>query len=206
VAQYIPEGHALIRYEWSLIASGTPMVSSIGVQHEPDADPSLVTEHAVNAFLNGFPLNLTLGSGYRFVGATGYFGPTPDPVVYFHPVGLNGGGTFAPAAPHTCMLIKKRTLTPGRKGRGRMFLPAGYVSEGEVNEAGVFSSPGQGAATTRVNEFFSGLQGQETDTEALMGAVLFHQTSGTGQGDYPSAITQLIADPMVATQRERLRR
>lgn len=109
---------------------------------------------------------------------------------------LSGVGTSAVAPPpNNCSwLLQKRTARGGRKGRGRSYLPPVQLDETNVSSTGVVGIATRNAFQTRVNLF---------RTDALANSlelVLLH--SGA---EAPDALTSLIVDSRIATQRTRLR-
>lgn len=99
---------------------------------------------------------------------------------------------------NTALLVKKVTPRVGRTGRGRIFLPG--VLTANVGNAGVIESTQlatwQGDWTTWLND---------VNTTLPAARVCLLHTNAPGVDTDPSPITGLVVDPMVATQRRRLR-
>jgi len=73
-----------------------------------------------------FGQDLGLPTNTQFLGVDLIVG-TADPeapIVYNYTAGTTGTGSSATDPPMSCILVTKNTLLGGRKGRGRMFLPA----------------------------------------------------------------------------------
>lgn len=110
-----------------------------------------------------------------------------------------GGSTAVQAPLNVALLINKRTSTPGRNGKGRMFLP-GILDARDPHLNGIISPAGVAAYQTKVDSFYNALQ---TTTGSLIdGAYVLH-TSGPFEA--PSKITSLSVSPKVGTMRRRLR-
>jgi hypothetical protein len=74
-------------------------------------------------------------------------GPTPPASV--HPISPGGGGSFGDmAAPFVTALFQIHTSAPGRKGRGRIFIPG--MSIGEFVDRGRLDSGSYGLFQTNV--------------------------------------------------------
>jgi hypothetical protein len=101
---------------------------------------------------------------------------------------------------NSAYLVHKRTSYGGRGGRGRMFLPG--VRENEVDSIGAVTA---GTVTT----FNTALSNWLTAIFAAAGTdgmVLLHDSVGAFAAVAPYIVTGLNLDPVIATQRRRLRR
>lgn len=105
-------------------------------------------------------------------------------------VGGNGG---AAAPPNVAYLVKKVTTLPGRRGRGRMYIPG--VIEGNVNAVGVLSDPGLASIQGAINDLI--------EAEDVHGFTPFLLHNGATA---PTEITTMVVQQLVATQRRRLRK
>lgn len=120
-------------------------------------------------------------------------GPNDDGPFTVFTQDRSGGQSAAGASPQVAYLIEKRTASGGRRNRGRMYLPG--VPEANVNEAGVIETSSLAALNTQADAFLARIQ------EHVLQMVILH----TGPSA-PTVVTELSADPVVATQRRRLRR
>lgn len=93
-----------------------------------------------------------------------------------------------------CVLIQKRTGSSGRKFRGRMYVPTYNIPEGNINPAGIIDNAQVTALQTMWSDFLTDLV---TADAAL---VLLH--SGV---ESPTIVASLAVQPMLATQRRRMR-
>lgn len=109
------------------------------------------------------------------------------------PLSKPGTAVFDPLPPQVATLIQKRTLTVGRSGRGRCYLP-GLLSDAMVTNSGAIDSSRRIALTVMMQDLI--------DIADLLSVspVLFHSAASD-----PTPITSLVCDGTVATQRNRLR-
>lgn len=107
-----------------------------------------------------------------------------------------GTGSFSPSPPNVSAIMKKVTLNRGRSQRGRLYLPGGYVPE-SATDAGGNIDP---ALVTSLDNNFNAVISDMYI--AGFNPVLLHSEGVSGE---PTPITQFNAEPMVATQRRRLR-
>jgi hypothetical protein len=111
-----------------------------------------------------------------------------------------GTASFNAASLAVCMLLRKQTALGGRKNRGRCYLPAGYLGELSVDQAGVIDPTLVGATTTRWTDFIDQLA---TDDLPMM---LIHSGPVGGPFDDPTGVDTGFCESMVATQRRRQRK
>jgi len=104
-----------------------------------------------------------------------------------------GGSAGLSAPPSVCALVHKTTTLGGRVGRGRMYWPS--VDTGDINEAGVWNGASLDVLQTAMDALRTGLI---TDAFAMH---LLHNSLVIP----PTPVSALVADPVVATQRRRLR-
>ena len=107
-----------------------------------------------------------------------------------------GTAASAPLVPNVAILWNKVTALGGRRNRGRAFIPPYAPGEGSVNELGVIVAGVVTATQALYDAAFVAAAGAGYD------AVLFHQTAPFT----PTPITNFVMQPLVATQRRRLRR
>lgn len=104
-----------------------------------------------------------------------------------------GGSPDERPPPNVALLVRKGSLTPGRRGRGRLYLPWA-VTETAVNEQGSIDG---GTVDDFQEAFNAWLAGLTTDDVPM---VILHTTAGS-----PATVTSLSVQNRVATQRRRLR-
>lgn len=146
----------------------------------------------INPSLDG---NVTLD----VVGRFGQDGPD-DLVVPSNTAPVGGGRTGDSLPSNSSILVQKRSNLGGRKNRGRMYWPL-LIAQTGVTETGVALSTTvatlQTAFTNVINDFALGTGGSP-----VMDMVILHRTSI----EDPTTVTSLIVQPLIATQRRRLRR
>lgn len=98
-----------------------------------------------------------------------------------------------------CVLVRKNTGQPGRKNRGRMYLPG--ISEDGVDPLGTVIEGYRNGWQSVITSFFS------ATLAADFIPVIFHNIDSlpAGPDDGPTDITSLTVEPRVATQRRRNR-
>lgn len=196
MATIIPPGFAQVLHPLQLSGASRSMLVTYGISVE-DA-PTVVT---VNAIHNAFE-----GEWDDFMSSAVSFLPTivrvgqdgGDPVTITSTVAVSqgaSGSTYFP--PNTAMLIKKQTAAGGRRNRGRMFMPfvvpeSGADNSGQIDPA--FLSGRQAAATAWL--------GSLTTITNVGNMVILHSEGPST----PTTVTGLSVDPLLATQRKRMRR
>ena len=121
----------------------------------------------------------------------------PDQL-YESPIAITGtkGGPCCPSS--VALLVHKRTAVGGRRGRGRIFMPWG-ITANSVGENGLLIPSEVTGLQTTWTAWLADL--------ATRGIAMFvlHQ-AGISPTTLPAAVTSLIVDPMVSSQRRRLGR
>lgn len=197
MALVIPPNYSQVVFRWALAGDAEVMVNTLGLD---TTDVTLWQEMTDALAVNtrtALPVTVIL-IGYSFLGVTVYRGQDGGPpVVYESPAVVHNGTNAGPALPPNCaFLLRKRTAVGGRRGRGRMFIPAGVgVGEDSVPVTGVMAEAQRAALETRYNAWIDGL-GPDP--------VLFHDSATPG-GTTPTPITALTVEARLATVRRRLR-
>lgn len=190
---FLPPGYANIQYimndlrsQVALTAIGVKLVSAV---------PADVLTGAVTAFDTHLaPIVCDEWGGTDVKLVLGTSNPSA-PLVFNYGTWDGGDNVSDPMPPNVAYLVKKITGLGGRKGRGRMFLPG--VARGGINSDGTLSTSNLADLNTRVEDFREAIRSITGVEETY----LFHSSSL----DDPTEITQLVVDPLVATQRRRLR-
>lgn len=195
----IPPGFAHCFLRWTVAGDAEEMLSSIGVRLQAGiADPALVAGNIVTHWTASHTA-ATLGNQWVLVGARAYVGNDGDPTVGEFIV--NQAGTSATGKlPNNCaVLFQKRTALGGRRNRGRMFIPSGYVGEASVGDSGAIVPADLVQMQTRATNFLTAIQNEPVVMDAAV--VLHSSTPAT-----PTVITSLTVANKIATQRTRMRR
>lgn len=207
--QYLPSGYANVRLMHDGIGALNIVGSAIGVATGVNGGQEIADTVASawnDALLQG---GARLNSGWTFTGTQVTVGDDDEEFQLF--IGnlvVNGSNSQPCLPPNVAKLIRKRTALLGRKYRGRMFLPSGYLLDVEVGNGGLIDNAIIAGETLSLEDFFNEL------TIEGMPPVLIHQYgtyvdhNGVTRTVAPLAPTPIVAltpDALVSTQRRRLR-
>jgi len=193
----IPEGFGIIKWRWSIVATGEEVISTYGYLN----GGGTVQEDADQAFLDGVasgdgPLDIDkIAVQYNRVGVEATLMTSTGPVSAEHVSVVQGSAGGTPLTINTCILAKKITARGGRNGRGRFYLPGGFCPEANVDEIGQIQTSNHAALQGMMSAWL---------TEANSNSVppyLLHSDATA-----PDALTSIVVERIVATQRRRLRR
>lgn len=112
-------------------------------------------------------------------------------------VGVAVGGTavLAPLPNNCAVLVRKRTDLGGRRNRGRMYFPPFMIGEGDVNQNGRIDAADVTAFQAVCTDLF------DTLVSNNLQPVVWHENGGAG-----TQVTSFLVQPVIATQRTRMRR
>lgn len=206
----IPTGYAEVTHRFSLAGDPEVMTWSHGVAGVTD---SVSLGDAVGTWTGLYaagPLG-ALCSAYTYLGATGRTDPAGSNLVFDLSESIPGTGG-ADSIPQNCaLIIRKRTATGGRANSGRIFQP-GMVAPDEVDNAGNIA----GASVTSLQATWATFLSDGAASTFDM--VLLHSKFVRDPADpppattmmanphtTPSIVTALTVEPIIATQRRRLR-
>lgn len=196
----VPVGGFETTFIWQAIGALRQQTHTLGIVDlaEPLLDPSTVGTAVLGAFtVAGAPGNAgQFSNEYRFLGCSTMYQAELGGIVYNDPVSITG--SFArPTPPINCsLLVDKRTGAGGRRGRGRMFVPPATLAEGDISSLGVIL----GADVTSIQASWDVFFGELEDN--TLQPTLWHATAPF-LGD---PITSFVVQPLIATQRRRLRK
>jgi hypothetical protein len=176
------------------------VVNVLHVRREED-DPAASARDVLNNWqdhiVNGPIANNYVLQGARYRdrnsadGVTGFLAPDPAKQI-------TGTNTSSTLPPQCALLVHKRVETTATQRAGRFYLPA--TQENEIDEDGRLSSALITAINANLSTFLDGVSGPD-DNEL----VVVHGTGvDAGEKDV-SVVTALTIDPVMATQRRRLR-
>lgn len=193
----IPPGYSQLVFRWGLTGDAEDMVNTLGIDNGVVSDFQAYVDALAASTRASLPVGVIL-TGYSFLGCTLYRGQDGGPPEVFESVAVAHAGTNGgPALPPNCaFLLRKRTSLGGRKGRGRMFIPAGVgVGEDSVPSTGVMAEAQRAALEERYSDWLFGL-----------GPVpyLFHDSETPGSAA-PTEIIAFTCEARLATVRRRLR-
>jgi len=104
-----------------------------------------------------------------------------------------GAAGLASIPMNSALLVAKQTATPGRAGKGRMYVPFA-LEESDVSETGVIDGTTVTDWQNIMDDFLLALAAEDVPM------VVLHEGAGT-----PAVVTQLIVRSKIGTQRRRLR-
>lgn len=191
----IPAGYGRASIEFVVSGIPGPLVMTFGFTDDPPSTADDIAERISDAWVAQFDSATALASSY-----------TIDKVrVSINRGGVDLAGEFDTAEtggvgdvavpPQVCALVTKRTGMGGRKGKGRCYLVAGYISEGNVGSDGTIGGVLRGDITTAWAAFIVALA---TDSLTM---VLLHADAST-----PTGVIDGACELTVATQRRRTSR
>lgn len=139
----------------------------------------------------------TMTQAYAYDGCTFIVGLPFGDVEFSSGAGAGPGAVNQPALPsNSAVLVKKRSGLAGRTNRGRCFVPG--VPEQNVDELGVLLTAFFNTIQTNWSAFRVAVEAHaEFDGLSILHAPLSVET--------PTAITAMVIDQRIATQRRRLR-
>lgn len=200
---FIPEEFANVTHHFTCTGVAHSISTSYGV---------FVGEQAlglVASFLNSlFKASLMqdgarLSTVYTYTGLTMISGNVTGPHTITEQPDSLAGTMIAQVLPPNCaLLVTKRTALLGRRYRGRMFFPGGYLPESEVSSAGIIDPAVLSGHAVTLDEWLQDLE------DSLNPMYLLHQFDPDDPEStpvLPTKVTQLQAAPLIATQRNRMR-
>jgi len=173
-----------------------PFTTSIGAFAGAATFDQADTDTFATALKNAVLPNLS--SGETLVSINFQYNDGPGVLEYVSNQNAVGTGAAISALQpqNVSFLIQKRTALPGKHGRGRMYWPS--VAETDVDAVGAVS-PG---AKTRLQTMLTAWLNAISTATTFDSYAVLHETSTP----VSTKITSLSVDPVVATQRRRLRR
>lgn len=186
----IPAGFAHVVHRFTVGLTGQRAAITYGVELQGTDFGENRAEELYDLFQTEWAAVMSTGVSHQSVLLK--YGPNVTGPQFEH-AGIGTGTANSPMAPpNTAWLIRKRTALGGRANRGRCYIPG--VLEQQVNEGGQVLSPTLADLQTAANDWLAGL------TTLEMPMVILHTSSSD-----PTEVSSLVADPLVATQRRRLR-
>jgi len=201
MAVIIPDGYAQVGIQMRRAGDPDPWYVTYAVRDVPPYDEYDVWAGGMlgqwNEALSGF-----LPSDTAFTGIQLRVGmPEGPPYSVFYAINYPGIGSGKTLPQNCAVLVTKQTGRAGRTGKGRMFWPT--ILEDEVNGLGQIEPDYRDDLQAAWDELFvAHRDGNEEFAGAPM--VLLHN-EGVPFGADPTDITYLYVDPIISTQRGRLR-
>lgn len=201
----IPQDYAEVVQSLILSGDAEPMAVTYAVGIDSGAPPASASSLAADlrsAFVTAFsaffnPLFTISQCEVRWQDTA----PPAPPQIGVGPgstIATGSAGTLLPQ--NSAFLVHKRTSVAGRGGRGRMYFPGVY--ESQANNIGQVDPAAVSAFNTSLASFLAAVPG----VTGVINMVVLHDSLGAFAGAPPAIITALDCDPVIATQRRRLRR
>lgn len=195
----IPVGFAEVTAKLQPVAGTRICTWSLGVDDElfPSEDPASIAQTFYDILVaTGGPYRATaLSSDWKFLGVHCTVMQEVGPISADFDNPVTGTATAAQVPINSTLLVNKTTGIGSRRNRGRCYPPATMLAETQVNSLGQIT-----ATLSGIQAYFTHIMtGLST---ALLQPVLFHQSPPFT----PTPITALTVQPLLATQRRRMRR
>lgn len=127
-----------------------------------------------------------------------------DPVSFVGTETAEGAITGDVEPSSVAILVKKVTLTGGRRGRGRVFFPW-CLPHDKVDDVGVIDPSYKATFQGACDDWMVLLSSARGGVQATP-MVLLHDDEGESAAPAPSAVTGLVVQSLIGTQRRRLGR
>lgn len=197
----IPDGFVQVGIQMRRSGDPQPWYVTYGINAEASTGDWETVALTIGTWWNDYlgpyyPTDTTISGVQLRVGT-----PSGVPLTLFYAtdiVGLGSGQTL----PQNCaVLITKNTFRPGRTGKGRFFWPT--IIESEVNGLGQIDSAYRTTLNSAWTTLFGAHQSGVGGDPALPMYLLHNE--GVPLGTTPTQIESLQVDPVISTQRRRLR-
>ncbi len=202
MALIIPDGFGQVLHQIRLAGDNEPMAVTYGVAI--DAGGLINPAAAANDIHDAFhaAISSQLGTSYTLYQTEIKWkeAAVADLRVVIHVEPKAFVGTLATLPQNTAALVQKRTAVAGRRNRGRFYLPG--IGESVVDNIGQITPANVAAMNADLGLFL----GKFGTTFAQLDAMVVLHNTGISGAPSPTPVTQLLVDPIVATQRRRLRR
>lgn len=212
MATPIPDGFYRAKIRFRLTSDPEEMIITLGLRDNEPGERELnpAAEAVYGAWLGAFPADKCVSS-YALVGVDIYRGiDGGDTEQGTHNEVIQGTDVAAPPPSNCSILIKKKTAKSGRKNSGRFFVPPAYIGENSITPTGHLATENIVALQSYCDQFWAGLNdsGQPVgQPPTSFTPVLLHSmpTGAAGEPPSPTDIHSFVVDPMIATQRRRMR-
>lgn len=171
-----------------------PATVTYSVRNDGAYTPNGVAETAHTMFYTAWAAYID--NQVTFTQTAAYQGPTPSSNAGLFASIDTGNNTGAKAPISNAVLIHKRTAFIGRRNRGRSYIPF-VLTESAVNEVGELTPSARNTFTTAAEVHRGGLENFD------LPMMLTHSAPELG---LPVEVTLVDADPVMGTQRRRVRR
>lgn len=203
MARIIPVGYGELRFVQRASGDPDPWICTLGVDlADSGGNYDEVCQTAAFAWINQIMTNqsniVTLEKVQLLVGQDG-----GDPLIVEFSSGITGAGSGSYLPQNNALLVKKVSGQPGRKNKGRMYVPL-VLPESQVDNVGVIDASTVTAFNASMVTFYELLTEPTVPGSAAAPPVILHSTV-LGSTPTPTPITSFQVDAVIATQRRRLR-
>lgn len=192
--QVMPDGFGVVTIKFEPIGGQGPRV--ITWAYDIDDQTSVEAELATieTNWILAFPVSM-LSDDWRYLGASLIRQTTTALQSADQAAAIAGTRAVAAPSPAVSLGITKNTAQAGRAFRGRVYLPAGFLSEADVDEYGAIDSTWVSTVQDAADDWKANMA---SDNRFLR---LLHNDAMIA----PTAVSALVARPYVRTQRRRQR-
>lgn len=192
----IPVGFFEATQEFHLLGSSKTFSVVTGHNTPPATSVTTMAQNVNDFWTQAFQWPTAVGTAWTLGKTTARYRTDPFTVeIGEYNVPLQGtAGTNTTMPPNVAILAQKRTGLVGRKFRGRFYVPPYQVQETDVDYNGVMNAANLAAQQAAFDDFLARTQVLPYDL------MLFHS-----DGTLPTPVTSIVVQPLVATQRRRLR-
>lgn len=201
MAIIIPEGYAQVIIGFSSATfDGGEAALVLGFGGELGDDPTSLEDFAAAVALAwGDAFGAILDNNIAQVGVQ-VIGPTTSA---FYPSNQPGSFNGELAPPNVAVLVNKTSSRRGRRARGRSFIP-GLAYESQIDERGFLVTGHRQAIQTACDQFIADLT--DPVVPGVAHVILQGDEGVTPPISPPPVVTAWTVQPLVSTQRRRLRR
>jgi hypothetical protein len=198
MAKTVPVGY--VDFVLNILRAGDPDPYAVTFGGKIDAGPFTAAHLEAIAATTGTALDQELQPEDTMIGMTAYVANDGPPFIYEETMSTVGTSPGDCASQNCALIITKNTGLGGRWNKGRMFWPS--VNESAITPVGALADAYRTGTQTGFNNWrteITGLPG----TYNLSELSLFHDES---LGIAPTPIVSFVVEPVIGTQRRRLRR
>jgi|SRR5687767_9892867 len=195
----IPPGFAHVRHLFEADGKADRVNVTHGLRLAAGVtDPALVASEILADWIGAFTA-ANLDSNWAHAGVAVTLGSDGGDGPSHELLTRTAGSRAGESAPiNWAVLVRKQSALGGRRNRGRMFLPSGYVLDTEVTELGGLAGARQTTLQGLSNGFLTAIEAGVTYDRM----VILHETAPST----PTVVTSLSVQSLGATQRRRMRR
>jgi hypothetical protein len=198
MAKTVPVGY--VDFVLNILRAGDPDPYAVTFGAKIDGGPFTALHLDAIAATTGTMLDQETQPEDTLVGLTAYVANDGPPFIYEQEMSTVGTSPGDCASQNCALIITKNTGLGGRWNKGRMFWPS--VNEAAITPVGALAGAYRTGTETAFNLWrteITGLPG----TYGISELSLFHDES---LGILPTPITSFVVEPVIGTQRRRLRR